>query len=109
MLTWKESAIKHKYAELPDKPKYKKKKKKKNHIKSDHKHRYACVVLDCDHHIYVHHEKKPCYYIGVYCTKCGRLDNVISMSPTTKFNLPVLKINFQDMFRPIDLKKINLN
>ena len=104
MSDWKESTILYKYAELPEEPRYKKKKKKKPHIKSKHKHRYASALLDCGQHIYSHGVKEPRYYIVEYCTICGRIGDVILGGNVSNPNLPVYKVDFEDLFA----KSINL-
>lgn len=102
--SWKEFTIQHKYAELPDEPRYKKKKKKVPHIKSKHKHCYASALFDCGHYTYFHGVKKPSYYIVEYCTVCGRINDVISNNKIINPNLPVFKVKFEDLFA----KRINL-
>lgn len=97
MSDWKESAIKHKYAELPEKPRYKKKKKPKRVARSDHKHHYACGIFNSSNYTYFRGKKYPAYNIITYCTICGRIDDVerIDDSEMRKRipnpNLPILK------------------
>lgn len=69
--SWKEFSLQHKYAELPEEPRYIKKKKKKSVKKSDHKHQYADCIFDPEMTL----GGKRWYYAGRYCTICGRIDN----------------------------------
>lgn len=103
MSEWKKSAIHHKYAELPEEPRYKKK-KKKLHIKVKHKHCYADALVDCGHFVYHFGIKEPRYYIVEYCTVCGRIKDVIAGGNISNPNLPVFKVKFEDLFA----KRINL-
>lgn len=91
MSDWKESAIKHKYAELPEKPRYKKKKKPKRVVRSDHKHRYACGIFNSSNYIYFHGKKYPSYNIITYCTICGRIDDVEMRKHIPNPSLPIFK------------------
>lgn len=95
MSSWKESALHHKYAELPEEFRYKKKKKKKLHIKAKHKHCYASMLFDCGHHV---------YYVVEYCVICGRINN-ITINNILDPTLPVHKASFKDLFMA---KRINL-
>lgn len=73
MSSWKEDAIHHKYAPLPEEPRHKKKAKKK-HVRSDHKHIYEKVAVDA--HSSVISAKKgrrPYYYVVDRCRACGRI------------------------------------
>ena len=90
MSEWKKSAIEHKYAELPEKPRYKKKKKKVR-VRSDHKHIYACSIFDSGQYEYRNHEKVPAYNIITYCVRCGRIDDIHYHIHLSDYNLPVLK------------------
>ena len=100
MSNWKESALKHKYAELPEEPRYKKKKKKKR-IRSDHKHHYACGIFNSNGYVYFHGKKHPEYNIITYCTICGRIDNVEMRKHIPNPNLPI--------FREVDIWTKNIN
>lgn len=102
--SWKEFAIQHKYAELPDEPRYKKKKKKKSIKRSNHKHRYASAILDCGQYQYYQGVKEPRYYVVEYCSICGRINEVILGGNIRNPNLPVFKVEFKDLFA----KRINL-
>ena len=105
MSDWKESALHHKYAELPEEPRYKKKKKKKSSIqRSDHKHRYADMLLDCNHYIYYRGIREPRYYIRTYCTICGRVSDININDNIKNPTLPIIKVEFEDLFA----KRINL-
>lgn len=67
-----EDSLRHKYAPLPDEPRYKKRAKKK-HVRSDHKHVYEQVCIDAHDFAYRHGEKVPYLYLGKRCKVCGRL------------------------------------
>ena len=97
----KELRLKLKYADIPEKLRYKKK-KKKVHIRSDHKHRYACLIADSGIYIYRDHKKNPAYDVVTYCVICGRIHDTDFRANISNVNLPV--------FKGIDIwdKKINL-
>lgn len=108
MSDWKESALRHKYAELPETPRYKKKKRKTFVRRSDHKHRYACAVFDYGDYIYYKKTKHPYYYIGTYCTICGRIDNMEADRTNSNYSLPIFKID--DIFaKSINLEDISVS
>ena len=86
----KELRIKLKYADIPEKMRYKKK-KKKIHKRSDHKHIYACSIFDSGQYEYRNYEKKPAYNIITYCVICGRIDDIEYHTNISNFNLPILK------------------
>ena len=91
MSEWKKAAIEYKYAEIPEKPQYKKKKKKKKIKRSDHKHQYE----NCLYHISKFNKLNLGeYFIGTYCSICGRIDDIsikdISLDDN---NLPIFEIN----------------
>ena len=87
MSDWKESAIRHKYAELPEEPRYKKKKC----IRSDHKHHYACGIFNSSVYTYFRGKKYPSYNIITYCTICGRINDVEMREHIPNPNLPIFK------------------
>lgn len=104
---YKQSVVDYKYKELPDKPRYKKKKKKVR-IRSNHKHCYASILLDCGQYVYRQGFKEPRYYIAEYCTICGRINDVILGGNVSNPALPVFKVKFEDLFaRRINLEDIS--
>lgn len=77
---WKEDAIHHKYAPIPeDEPRHKKKAKKR-HVRSDHRHEYEKVCIDAHSYVLFHGKRTPYMYEGVRCKVCGRLKDVRTMS-----------------------------
>ena len=72
---WKEDAIRHKYAPLPDEPRHRKKAKKR-HVRSDHKHEYEEVAIDAGTYTRSNGKRSESYHKGMRCKVCGRLHNV---------------------------------
>lgn len=67
-----EDSLRHKYAPLPEEPRFKKK-RKKVHVRSDHKHEYEKVCIDAHSTVVTRRGKFPCYHMGMRCKVCGRL------------------------------------
>lgn len=102
MSEWKEAAIEYKYAEIPEKPRYKKKKKKKKIKKSDHKHIYVpCMYNTSEYVVYRNGEKTPMLYYGTYCEICGRIGDITYNTNKLTEKLPIYKISFLDKYIPI--------
>lgn len=71
--SWKEFAIQHKYAEIPEEPRYVKKKKPKRVVRSDHKHNYVSCYFNSNITVYRDKKRIPVYGCGMYCSICGRI------------------------------------
>lgn len=102
--SWKEFTLQHKYAELPEEPKYVKKKKKQTVKRSKHKHQYADCIID-----YGFTLKHPYYNAGRYCTICGRIGDISIGGPIMiTGDKPVFKLNdCRDKY--VNLEDINEN
>lgn len=72
MSDWKEDAIRHKYAPLPDEPRHKKK-AKKQHVRSDHRHEYEVVCVDEGTYVINRTGRHKEYTKAERCKICGRL------------------------------------
>lgn len=70
-----EDSLRHKYAPLPEEPRFKKK-RKKVHVRSDHKHEYEEVCIDTHSVVVTRRGKFSRYHRGTRCKVCGRLRNV---------------------------------
>jgi len=93
-----EDSLRHKYAPLPDEPRFKSKKPKKKHARSDHKHDYEMVCIDTGSFIHRRGERVPFFHVGKRCKLCGRLHN-----PEIDFkiheppeDMPLYKVDFID-------------
>lgn len=76
MGTWKEDSLNHKYAEVPEEPRYKKKKKNARPKKADHRHEYRnCkIVYKLPDNWYVREDKdRWTSKIVSYCPICGKI------------------------------------
>lgn len=73
-----EDSLRHKYAPLPEEPRYRKKAKKK-HTRSDHKHDYEQVCVDDHSFVRSHGVRLPCMNIVKRCKVCGRIGGVSSV------------------------------
>lgn len=104
--SWKEFSIQHKYAELPEEPRYIKKKKKKVHIKADHKHHYADIIFKPSKP-----STLPYNYIGKYCTICGRIGDIELGGHLTNPDLPTVTLDNTSIWtaKYINLEDINHN
>lgn len=102
MSEWKEAAIEYKYAEIPEKPQYKKKKKKKKIKKSDHKHIYASCMYNDGFYTYRNGEIVPMLWYGTYCIICGRIGDITYNTDKLTKKLPIFEISlFKDKYIPI--------
>lgn len=76
MGTWKEDSIRHKYAELPSEPSYRKKSQKKRPKKADHKHQYRNCKIVCrfpDNWYVKEDADRWTFEIASYCPICGKI------------------------------------
>lgn len=68
-------SLRHKYAPIPDEPRYKKR-AKKVHVRSDHKHLYEEVCVDSHSEVFEHGARCPAYHVAMRCVVCGRLQDL---------------------------------
>lgn len=94
MGTWKEDSIRHKYAELPSDPSYRKKSQKKRPKKADHKHQYKnCkIVYKFPDNWYIRDDNRWTSKLASYCPICGKIsqpqkdDELKRLCPHVSFN-----------------------
>lgn len=70
-----EDSLRHKYAPLPDEPRFKKRRRKR-HVRSDHKHEYETVCIDAHEEVVTREGRFPYFHVGTRCKICGRLQDV---------------------------------
>lgn len=94
--SWKEFSLQHKYAEIPEEPRYIKKKKKKTVKKSTHKHQYADCMFDYGT---TRADGTPWYTAGRYCVICGRIGDIhIGGNLRPMKDKPIFKVGFLDKY-----------
>ena len=82
MSDWKVESLRHKYDPLPeDAPRHKKKRRKK-HVRSDHKHEYEDVVIECHSHCIIRGKKHPTLFKTKRCKICGKFRTYYNMPHT---------------------------
>ena len=105
MDSYRETCLKHKYAEIPDEPRHKTKRKKAKPKKANHKHTYQNCIILCQY---------PKYYFSMYsthspqvsfndtlheirasfCPICGKLNPSIIVTEEMKRLFPHIQVSY---------------
>lgn len=73
-----EDSLRHKYAPLPEEPRFRKK-RKKVHVRSDHKHEYETVCVDDHSFVRRRGERYRLLHLVKRCKVCGRIGDCREM------------------------------
>lgn len=101
-----EDSLRHKYAPLPEEPRFRRKKAKKKAVHSDHKHEYEKVCIDAHSRYITRDGEFPAYHIGIRCKVCGRLQDIKLWAFMDQIpeGMPIYEVD--DLFEMVKMKTL---